>query len=252
MKYVALVLFAAGLIAGCTTSGDPQRKAEPERASQLNLDAAIYYMRRGELKVAKEKLDRALEQNPRNAMAQATAGLLYNRLGDNAKAASHFERAVSLDPENPDILNNYATVLCQQDKFERGEKYALQTATNGLYKTPERGYLNAGNCARSAGDLKRAEQHYRSALKVRPGFGAALYEMTNLEFRQNNYMSARAFLERYLQVSRADPTTLWLGVQIERGLGNTAAASEYARRLKSEYPTAAETKALLETERNSG
>jgi type IV pilus assembly protein PilF len=252
MKYAALILIAAGAVAGCMTSGDPQRKAEPERASQLNLDAAFYYMRQGELKVAKEKLDRSLEQNPRNAMAQATAGLLYHRLGENAKANSHFERAIALEPGNPDILNNFATVLCQQNKFDRGEKYALQTATDGLYKTPERGYLNAGNCARSAGNLKRAEEHYRSALKVRPQFGAALFEMTDLEFKQNNYMSARAFLERYLQVNRADPTTLWLGVQIERGLGNTAAAGEYARRLKKDYPTAAETKALLETERNAG
>lgn len=251
MKYAA-ALCVVGLIAGCTTSGDPQRKAEPERASQLNLDAGVYYMRRGELKLAKEKLDRALDQNPRNAMAQATAGLLYYRLGENAKAASHFERAVALDPDNPDILNNYATVLCQQDKFERGEKYALQTAVNQLYKTQERGYLNAGNCARSAGNLKRAEEHYRSALKVAPKFAAALFEMTSLELKQSNYLSARAFLERYLQVSRADPTSLWLGVQIERGLGNTVAAAEYERRLKSEYPTAAETKALLETERNSG
>lgn len=251
MKYAALVL-AVGLIAGCMTSGDPQRKVEPERASQLNVDAGVYYLRRGELKLAKEKLDRALEQNPRNAMAQATAGLLYQRLGEGAKAASHFERAVSLDPQNPDILNNYATVLCQQQKFERGEKYALQTATNALYKTPERGYLNAGNCARGAGNFERAEQHYRSALKVQPAFAVALFEMADLELKQKNYMSARAFLERYLQGNRADPMALWLGVQIERGLGNQAAAGEYARRLKNEYPTAAETKALLETERNSG
>lgn len=253
MKYAALVLCAAAIAAGCTTTNDSSRpKAQPERASEINLELGVDYLRRGELKLAKEKLDRAVEQNPRNAMAQATSGLLYYRLGENAKASSHFDRAVALDPNNPDILNNYSTVLCHQGKFERGEKYALQTATNALYKTPERGYLNAGNCARSAGDLKRAEEHYRSALQVRPKFAAALFEMADLELKQNNYLSARAFLERYLQVSRVDPTTLWLGVRIERGLGNTAAAGEYARRLKNDYPTAAETKALLEMERTSG
>jgi type IV pilus assembly protein PilF len=251
MKYAVSFLLAIGLLAGCASSGD-QRKAEPERASQLNLDAGIYYLGRGELKLAKEKLDRAVQQNPRNAMAQATAGLLYHRLGESQKAASHFERAVSLDPKNPDILNNYAIFLCQEKKFERGEKYALQTATDPLYKTPERGYLNAGHCARDAGNLKRAEEHYRSALKLRPRFAPALFEMTELEFKQNNFMAARAFLERYLQVNRADPSALWLGVQIERGLGNASAASDYAQRLKNEFPTAAETKALLETERNSG
>ena len=41
-------------------------------------------------------------------------------------------------------------------------------------------------------------------------------------------------------------------VRIERGLGNTTAAQTYAERLKFEYPRAAQTKELLESERNPG
>ena len=43
-----------------------------------------------------------------------------------------------------------------------------------------------------------------------------------------------------------------LGVRIERGLGNKAQAQHYAQRLKTEYPQAAQTKELLESERNPG
>lgn len=252
MRSAVLALCAVCIGAGCAGTDAQRFEQHPERASEINLELGMDYLRRGDLKTAKEKIDRAVEQNPRNAMAQATAGLLYHRLGESGKASGHFERAMALDPKNPDILNNYAVVLCQQQRYERGEKLALQTATNPLYKTPERGYLNAGNCARDAGNFKAAEEHYRRALQTRPKFGVALFEMANLEFKQSNYMSARAFLERYLQVSRANASTLWLGVQIERNLGNANAAGEYAQRLKNEYPTAAETKALLETERNSG
>jgi Tfp pilus assembly protein PilF len=45
---------------------------------------------------------------------------------------------------------------------------------------------------------------------------------------------------------------LWLGVQIERGMGNAAGVRDYSQRLKSEYPRSEETKALLESERNAG
>jgi type IV pilus assembly protein PilF len=65
-------------------------------------------------------------------------------------------------------------------------------------------------------------------------------------------MSARGFLQRYLEVSRTSPATLWLGLRIERGLGNKAEAQHYAQRLKTEYPSAAQTKELLESERNPG
>jgi type IV pilus assembly protein PilF len=112
--------------------------------------------------------------------------------------------------------------------------------------------VNAGNCARAARDLPRAEQHYRRAIGLQPRFGAALLALAELELEQKNYLSARAFLERYLAVARTNPSTLWLGVRIERGLGNVGTANQYAQRLKNEYPSAAETKQLLQSERNPG
>jgi type IV pilus assembly protein PilF len=112
--------------------------------------------------------------------------------------------------------------------------------------------LNAGNCELSAGDIKGAEENFRKALAVRPRFGEALFQMAELEYRQTEYMSARAFLARYMEVGRTSPATLWLGVRIERGLGNQAQAQHYAQRLKSEYPSADQTKELLESERNPG
>ena len=76
--------------------------------------------------------------------------------------------------------------------------------------------------------------------------------MADLEYHQTDYMSARGFLARYLEVARTNAASLWLGVRIERGLGNNAAAQHYAQRLKTEYPSAAQTKELLESERNPG
>lgn len=245
--WVFLATLLAAL-AGCVGS-DQFAKPQPERASDINLELGIDFLRKGKLSEAKEKIDRALGQNPRNANAHATAGLLYSRLGDIDKADSHFDRAVSLDGENPEILNSYAAFLCSNARYDRGEKIALRAATNALYKTPEVAYLNAGNCARNGGKLKAAEENYRRALNARPRFDAALFQMADLEYAQTEYLSARAFLERYLAVARTTASTLWLAVRIERSLGNVAAAGDYARRLKNDYPSSPEVKALLESER---
>ena len=248
------VACASFAVTACITtqSGDQMPKAQPERASDLNLELGYDYFRKGKLQEAKEKIDKAVEQNPRNANAQSAAGLLYDRLGEAKKAETHFERALSLDPKNPDIQNTYAAFLCARNRFAQGEKYALQAASNPLYRTPEFAYLNAGNCASKAGKLDRAEEHYRQSLKLKSRFGEALYKMADLEYRQTNYLAARAFLERYLEMGRSDASTLWLAHKIERSLGNAAAAQSYAQRLKSEYPSAVETKELIESERNSG
>lgn len=237
--------------AACTSSTQQLSTPQPERASEINLQLGMDYFRKGNFAMAKEKIDRAVEQNPRNAMAQATAGLLYDRLNEPDKSDAYFEKAVSLDPTDPEILNNYAVILCTRGKHAKGEKYFLQAANNPLYKTPEAAYLNAGNCARGAGDLKNAEVNYRKALSVKPRFTQALYEMANLELKQNSFLSARGFLERYMEAGTTNAATLWLAFRIEKGLDHAAIAQSYAQRLKTEYPNATETKELLESERNS-
>ena len=243
-----LMLSLLWLLVGCV-SDQPSKETQPDKASDINLRLGTDYLVKGNLTVAKEKIERSIEQNPRNANAHAIAGLLYDRLAEPAKAEGSFQKALSLDAKNPEIANNYAAFLCKNDKYARGEKYALQAAANPLYKTPELAYMNAGICQRQAGNLARAEEHYRRALGIRPRLPGALLEMAELELTQQNYLPARAFLERYLEISKTSATTLWLGVRIERGLGNKTGANNYAARLKNEYPTAVETKELLESER---
>ncbi len=252
MKRAATIV-AVGLVAlgGCAGNSLVKRP-QPERAAEINLELGVEHLRNGNLQQAKDKIDRSLEQNPRYGRAHLVAAMLYNRLGDERQAESHYERAIALEPKNPEFKNNYAVYLCQQKKYERGQRVALEAAGDPLYKTPEVALMNAGNCALSAGDMKGAEDNFRKALAAKPRFGEALFQMADLEYRQTEYMSARAFLERYLEVGRTSPATLWLGVRIERGLGNKAQAQHYAQRLKSEYPSATQTRELLESERNPG
>jgi type IV pilus assembly protein PilF len=249
---MALLGLIAGGMLGCANNSSQLSKPQPDRASEINLELGIGHFKKGNLSEAKEKIDRAVEQNPRNAKAQATAGLLYDRLGEVKKAESHFERAISLDPKDPDIANNYSAFLCKNGRYERGEKVALQAAANPLYKTPEVAYANAGYCARAGGNLARAEENYRKALSVKPRFGAALFELTEIKLTQKDYLSARGFYQRYMELSRTTPGTLWLCVRVERGMQNTPVADNCAQRLRNEHPSSAETRALIESERKSG
>lgn len=249
---VALLLVSAAL-AGCMSTGSTQLgNPDNERAAEINLQLGTDYLRKNNLAQAKEKIDKAVEQNPRNADAQITAGMLYERLGDSDRAESHFAKGLALDPENPEVQNNYGAFLCQKGKYSRGEKLMIEAATNPLYRTPEVAYLNAANCARNGGDMKGAETNLRKSLAVRPKFSEALLQMADLQYKQTDYLSARGFLERYLEVGRTNAASLWLGMRIEQGLGNAAAAKNYAERLKLEYPRAAQTKELIESERNPG
>ena len=74
-------------------------------------------------------------------------------------------------------------------------------------------------------------------------------QMAELAQEAGNGLQARAFLERYTDVAPVTAATLWLGRNIELGLGDAAQAARYSQRLKNEFPTSEETSRLFEAER---
>jgi type IV pilus assembly protein PilF len=233
----------------CVTTNDQLGKKDDSAAAVANMQLAINSMQQGDLSGAKEKIDKALGQDPKNAAAKFVAGMLYSKINEVHKANEYYADAVALEPRNGDYVNGYAAFLCAHKNFAKGEKMALKVADDPLYKVPYVALLNAGNCAIDDGRANKAEEYFRRALKLEPNFTPALFQMAELEFKGANYLSARAFLERYQQNAPASAASLWLGVRIERGMGNMSAAQNYARRLKEEFSTSDETKALLDLER---
>jgi len=72
--------------------------------------------------------------------------------------------------------------------------------------------------------------------------------MADLEFRLNQNMQARAFLERFMAATQETAGSLLLGVRIETALGNRSVAADYARRLRNDFTTSDEARVLTELE----
>ena len=240
----ALLIGGAG---ACAASDTKTRN----QAAEINTQLGLTYMRQGNLQAAREKIEKALGQNPKTAQTQMAAGFLYDRLGEDKKAHGHFEQAVKLADGDPDVLNNAAVYYCRKGDKKVGEKYFLQAAQSPLYKLPEVAYTNAGRCARADGRPAEAEQYFRRALTFNAKQPDALLQLADLFQELGKSAQARPFLQRHLASTPATSSALWLGYRIERSLGDALTATEYAERMKMEFPTSTETGALLEAERGS-
>jgi type IV pilus assembly protein PilF len=245
-------VLVAGVVA-CSAPAFAQTNSAESRAQAalINTQLGMEYMRQGKLQAARDKIEKALDQNPRTAQTQMAAGFLYDRLADDRKAKSHFEQAVKLADGDPDVLNNAAVYFCRKNERKLGEKYFLQAASSPLYQTPEIAYANAGRCARADGRVEDAEQYYRKALAFKPDQPEALLQLADMYQETDRSAQARPFLQRYLAAAPATSAALWLGYRIERSLGDSAAAEEYAQRIKMEFASSAETRSLLEAERDA-
>jgi type IV pilus assembly protein PilF len=243
----ALALLAVlGVAQAAEPSMDREQRAD---AATINAQLGLEYMRQGDLNSARDKIEKALAQDPHTAYTQMAAGFLYDRLGDDSKAESHFEQAMKLGKGDPVIMNNYATYLCSKGDKKRGEAYFLQAAANPLYRTPEIAYANAGRCARADGRPKDAEKYFRQALAYRADQLDSLFEMAALQHELGSDLQARAFLERYAAIAPVSAASLWLGYRIERGLGDYEQAEQLARRIRKDFATSPEMGLLADAER---
>lgn len=245
---IALALTAA-MLAGCGGSqavrdqNDGDGDASPARA---NTRLGIAYMRRGDHELALEKLQRAVRQDPDYVDAHTGIAVLYEQINKPGKAKQHYEKAVKLAPENGNVHNNLGQLLCKQGEYEEAEEHFLKAVDDPFYKTPAVAYTNAGVCAERIPDPDRAEDFYRAALEERKDYPEALYRLSNLKHEHGELMSARAFLQRYMDAAHPTPRALLLGVRIERKLGDEESASGYAATLNKQFPDSPEARRLAE------
>jgi type IV pilus assembly protein PilF len=123
----------------------------------------------------------------------------------------------------------------------------LQVLENPVYAHKDQVYENLGTCVERKPDAGRAEEYLRSALRINPRLPRSLLAMARLSFDKGEYLSTRAYLQRYLAVARHTAESLWLGIRAERLLGDNNAVSSYGLWLKSNFPDAPETRLYLES-----
>jgi type IV pilus assembly protein PilF len=229
------------------TPNDPRLPSKPdlEKAARINTQLGLSYAAQGQFEVAEVKLKKALEQDESLAQAHAGLGFVYWQRNNIDGAQSEFRRAIELDPNDPDTRNNYGVFLCGQKQYDEGDRNFMLVLKNPDYATPAKAWTNAGVCARQAGDEARAETDFRKALQADASFPPALAEMAAYSYRQQNYLAARAFLDRYFKIAPQTPQLLLLGYQTERALENDDAANQYSVKLVRSFPESDEAAQLL-------
>ena len=253
MKRLSIGCFTAVVIlAGCTGGPVERETSKTDNAAALNAQLGMAYLRQGNLEVAKEKLERAEKQNPRDPDVHSALALLYERINKPELVEQHYRTAVRLAPQNSDFSNNYAIYLCKTGKSEEGVRRFLEAARNPLYRTPEAAYTNAGVCLRNAKRYAEADANFKRALQSRPNYSEAVYQLGDLQIAQGQPQEARAQVERYLAAFNATPDLLLLGVRAAQATGDRLAAEKYARRLRVEFPGSQQARAIPELSQNPG
>jgi type IV pilus assembly protein PilF len=141
--------------------------------------------------------------------------------------------------------------LCRQGRWADAERYFARALDDDRYGLRAATLVNAGNCARGANELAKAEENYRAALEADPANTDAMAGMVEVAIRNENFLQARAFIQRLFVTAQPTSYHLLVCYIVEQRLGDAAAADSCARQLQSGFPNSTEAIRLRELQRNA-
>lgn len=245
-------MLAAVLLAGCVAQpmegggvANTQVDSESRQRARAFTDLADAYYARAQYKVALDELRKAITVDSRYGPAYNIYGLIYMELAEDRLADENFRRAIELDRSDSVARNNYGWFLCTRGRYDEGLEQFSAALRNPLYTQPELAMANAGLCAERKGDLALAEANLLKSFKLQPDNPNTVIKLAGLHFRQGRLMEAQRLLGRHAELAPPTAESLWLGVRLERKLGDRAQEAAYGLQLRKRFPDSNEARLLL-------
>jgi len=252
---LAAIAFA---VAGCssqstveskpvTDNQQQQQAGDARRRAEVHTALAGEYYQRGNYAVALSETRLAVKEDSSYMPAYNMQGLVFMELREDVGARQAFDRALSLQPGNAEVLNNYGWFLCTRADTQRGMELLQRAASDPFYPTPEKAMLSTGLCYKRMGRNEEAEAILRRAVQKRPDLIGALYNLAILTYERGASQDADIYLSRYMRLT-PQPTMegLVLGVKIARANKDRVAEESYTQQLRRRFPDAPQTLELLE------
>ncbi len=241
---LTVLLFSLGLFACSSTGGQKvtQKPAGPDlkQASDINVQLGVGYIKRQQYQAAKNKLEKAIDQNPENLLAYKNLAYLYARLGLLDESREKYEEALELKPDDADTLNSYGAFLCSIGELQEAQEKFARAYNDPFYDSIYMAQSNAGSCYIKQGEYEKAETLLRASLRKHPKLTGSLLSMAEIGIETGRYFMARAYIERYHSLQKPSAESLWLQIQAEKALGADDYYRKYARQLLNEFPDSKE------------
>lgn len=239
---LAITVTVATSLTGCAAVPDKPKLSEEKEKELVNtyISTAGIYLKRGQLQYVKEKVDKAMALEPDNPDVNNMMALYQWRIKQNDEADKYFRKAIHADPKNPESLNNYGVFLCETGKVDEAVKYYDRAVAVPVYPARAQAYTNAAKCLVSIDDFEKAEVYFANALQVNPYFPEAALGIAKIEARNGRLVEARKHIKNYFFKGRKTPESVYLALRIEESLGNKKQAANYALELMSKFPDSQE------------
>lgn len=244
-RYLLLVVFS--FLTACAAQQGTRfglSESNKHESARIHAELGSGYYQQNQMAVALEEFTKSIEFDPSYSSGFNGLAMTYAAIQEDEKAEANFKKSIALDGKNSEAHNNYGSFLCSRNRYDDSIVQFQEAVKNPLYVTPFIAYTNAGFCSLKKSDLNSAEQFFSLALQYQPLLHNAAYQLAKIYFDRKQFGLAQKTMSNAL-ANNPTAEMLWLGVKIERQLGNKDAESSYALELRRNFPDASQTKSLL-------
>ncbi len=230
----------SGVTANRTEIVTESDESSERRRARIRVELALGYFEQGKTNIALDEIKQAIAADPTFADAYSLRGLVYMRLNDFGFAEESFNKALSIKPQDANVLHNLGWLKCQQALYPLAMKYFGQALADPMYGERAKTLMAQGLCQVRAGMRQEAELSLLKSYEYDAGNPVTGYNLAHLLFQKQDVVRAQFYIRRLNNSELANAESLWLGVKVEKRLGNTEAMSQLATQLEKRFPQSRE------------
>ena len=237
-RFLPVIVFLL-LLSGCASDGQPAVQDTPRHKADIYTSLATAYLENGHPREAVRELQAALAAEQDYAPAYNVMGLAYQQLKQPDLARRAFRAALSLDPKNPEVLNNYGAFLIDNGDYAEAVHILKQATANPLYGTPQFAWTNLARAYLGLKQPQAARQAIAQALMLVPNYAPALHLLAEMEYKDGNLPAAFSRLQVVLAQQPDNADALVLAGRIAAQEGRVSEARDFWKRSVDAAPYSA-------------
>jgi type IV pilus assembly protein PilF len=214
-----------------TASDEPDAR----RRARIRLELAVGYFEQGQTTIALDELKQSIAADPTFGEAYNLRGLISMRLNDFRFAEESFRKALSINPQNSNVVHNLGWLLCQQTRYPESLLLFSQALSNPQYGERAKTLMAQGLCEIRAGRTADAELSLLKSYEFDAGNPITAYNLATLLFQRGDFVRSRFYVRRLNNSELANAESLWLGIKVERRMENRDAMLQLATQLQKRF-----------------
>jgi type IV pilus assembly protein PilF len=218
-------------------------ESDQRKRARIRVELALGYFQQGKTNIALDEIKLAIAADPTFSDAYSLRGLVYLALSDFAFAEESFNKALSIRPRDPNVLHNLGWLKCQQAAYPSSLAYFEQALSDPAYMGRAKTLMAQGLCQVRAGLPKEAENSLLKSYEYDAGNPVTGYNLSKLLFQKSDFTRAQFYIRRLNNTDFANAESLWLGIKVERQMGNPQAVEQLASQLEKRFGQSPESNA---------